>query len=175
MVYLSNVLLTLIFTTGWFQGRIGHWMGLESGFPFHLAGAAVAVLISLFCNVSVLFYFIGTGVWIKDKAKSRYAQHRESAEAMWAIFEKANKLKGKSFPFASFGLVLGLFSFVLGGATQVGAAPHWLHPLVGGLFVVLSWSGTKWITQSVYANVKFLDQVTELDDKIEERGTLHHG
>src|SRR5471030_2356497 len=124
LIYLANLVLFFAFATAWFQVPIAVHLGLETGMQYHLGVAGIGVMISLFSDTCILFYFIGTSVWMRDRSKEMFLRDRNVATESWTIYEKANKLKAKTFPFATMGIVLGLFTFVLGGANQVGAIPH---------------------------------------------------
>jgi hypothetical protein len=167
LVLVTNCCLTLAFLVGWFQHQLAPWFGFSNPLPLHVSVASISVILSLFSDTCVLFYFIGTGVWIKDRAHEIAAnKDLESAKKVWAYFESANKLKAKSFPFASMGLLLGVFSFILGGAHQVGAISPWVHPLVAFLLVVNGWIGLRFYKVAVEKNLFFLDAVSgELDAK----------
>jgi hypothetical protein len=165
LILLSNIGLSIAFLVGWFQHALAGPLGFESALPLHVSVSSIAVILSLFSDTSVLFYFIGTGVWIKDRAKElNNVQKRTSALKVWNLYEQANKLKARSFPFASLGLMLAVFSFILGGAHQVGAIPSWLHPGLAFLLVANGWFGQKFYVKAVNQNLIFLDSVSsELD------------
>jgi hypothetical protein len=165
LILCSNLGLSLAFVIGWIQHPVAQALNLEAALPLHVSISSIAVILSLFSDTSVLFYFIGTGVWIKDRAKElASAQKKERARLVWQHFENANKLKARSFPFATLGLMLGVFSFILGGAHQVGATPPWVHPLVAFFLVLNAWFGRKFYIQAIDKNLFFLDSVSsELD------------
>ncbi|MBS1984500.1 MAG: hypothetical protein JST16_10040 [Bdellovibrionales bacterium] len=169
IVIFANVALSAAFALAWVIFGYGlHW-GAAAPVQVHLAIAGIGVLFSLFANLCVIFYFIGSGVWIRDQARGLFGTHKDTALKVWSLYEQANKLKGKAFPFPTFGLVLALFAFVLGGATQVGAIPHWLHPLVATLFVVLAWAGVGMQFRAVDRNLQLLDEASDLIDALEPK------
>jgi len=164
LILTANVVLTLAYAGGWTQ----HWLAAQlhapSAFKLHLSSAGIAVMLTMFCDLSVMFYFIGTGMWIRDRARETVALDKDRAFRIWSLYEKANKLKGKSFPFASMGLVFGIFTFVIGGAVQIGAVPGWLHPLLATLLLLNEWAGIRFVLGALTANVVLLDQASaELD------------
>lgn len=161
VVLISNVILTATYAAAWVIFERGITWGAASPVQVHLALAGIGVLFSLFSNLCVIFYFVGTGVWMKDQAKEILAQDRAKALRVWNFYERGNKLKGKAFPFPTMGLVFGLFTFILGGATQVGAIPSWLHPLLATIFLLLAWGGLPLIFGALKTNVELLDGVSD--------------
>jgi hypothetical protein len=161
-------ILSIAYALAWFQIPIAAHFNWPSSFVFHLATAGISVLISFFANLSVLFYFIGTGVWMKDRAKEILKQDRSKAQQIWAIYEKSNKLKAKAFPFATFSIFFGILTFVMGGAFQVGAVPSWLHPTLATLLCLTGWIGIKFVFGAMRENLENLNKCSELlDDKLD--------
>lgn len=163
---LSCLLVSAAFGAAWFQHALGPLLGFESGLQFHVALSGIAVLTSLFSDTFLIFYFVGTGVWMKDRSKDLVSgQKRDAAVRVWNLYETANKLKASSLPLATFGIVLALFSFILGGARQVGAIPTWIHPTLAAAFTLNALLGLKVHFRNIQRNLGYLDQVsTELDD-----------
>ncbi len=124
--------------------------------------AIPCTLLHFFAALGVLFYFIGSGVWIKDHAMGLAKSNREKAEKLYAIYKSANKLKGRAFPFASFSIFLGIMTFVLGGARHVEAIPLWIHPAAGTLLIAVSLASFPFVYPAIDRNVKFLDEASDL-------------
>ncbi len=157
ILILSDFSLALALFLGFFQAR---W-----GFSFHLASAGVAILLSFFANSCAIFYFVGSGVWLKDEAKNLAPKNREGALKIWGLYEKANKLKGRAFPLPSLNIALALFTFILGGAAQVHAVSPYLHVGLGILFVITSFLSTRVVFSSLKTNLTFLDEATQIIDQ----------
>ncbi len=155
----SNILLTLSFVMAWSQAWWGRILGVQA-FELHLALGSSSLLLSLFLNVCIIFYFIGTSVWMKERAQEKAHSNKQRAQSMWDTYKKANKLKAHTYPFCTFALIMGLFAFILGGATQVGAVPGWIHPLLASLLLILSWVGTPFYLKSIRVNCTYLDLVS---------------
>jgi hypothetical protein len=165
---LSLSVLSLAYVAAWFQYPIAANFEWASPFLFHLATAGISVLLSFFANLSVLFYFIGTGVWMKDQAKLVLARDRVTAQAVWAIYEKSNRLKARAFPFATFSIFFGILTFVMGGAFQVGAVPPWVHPTLASLLCLSGWLGIKFIFGAMRENLANLNECSALlADKVD--------
>lgn len=168
-VLLSHIVLTITFFTAWTTPFWANLLGLASGFQFHLASALIGVLLSLFANLCIIFYFVGTGVWMKDRAKEVLSKDRDCALRIYKIYEIAGKLKGKSFPLASLAIVLALFTFILGGALQVGATWQWLHRTLAALLVLISWLEVKPVWAATRINLDYLDQVSTEVETFQDR------
>lgn len=159
---LSNVALTLTYIAAWYRGSIStHFPSLDP-IQLHFLSAIPATLFHFFTALGVLFYFIGTGVWIKDQAMSLAKTDRTRAEKLYAIFKKANRLKGRAFPFVTFSIFLGIMTFVLGGARHVEAIPLWIHPAAGTLLLAISLASFPFIYPSIDKNIVFLDEASAL-------------
>ncbi len=154
---LSNALLAFAYVCVWKRHEIAAWLHLESGVSFHTAAGTISVLVALFAYVSILFYFIGTGVWIKDQATSWMGRDRDRAMRIWKVYQAANKLKFPSLPLACFGMALGVFTFILGGALQVGAVPWWVHPTLATLLLLNGFGTQLAATRGIKRNLEYLD------------------
>lgn len=153
LLWLSNLLLSLTFVGAWYQSVLGT--------ETHIVSASVATLFSLFAQISTLFYFIGTGRWIKDQADALFMRDRDKAFKIFEIYQKANKLKAGPMPFATFGIFLGLFAFILGGALQVGALSKWIHVSLASAFLLNNWVGQYFTLRALKKNIVFLDQTSQ--------------
>lgn len=161
LVLITNVLLTIAYIAAWFQWDLAvrvHW----SAFELHLATAGFAVLLHFFACLGVIFYFVGTGLWIKEQSQGLVTQNKKLAFEVWAVYTSANKLKGFSFPFATFGIICGVFTFILGGANHIGAIPHWVHPTLATITLGLAWLGVPFIFYAMNLNTVKLDEASTL-------------
>jgi hypothetical protein len=159
------------FLTAWFQHSLAHFFSLEDSASFHLTIATVSVLTALFSDTCVLFYFIGTSVWIRDRAKEAFIRQPQAGIEISQIHESANKLKARTFPFATLGIMFGLFTFVLGGANQVGAIPRWLHPGLAGLYLLNAIYAIKHYFRAIDLNLEHLDKVSQKLDSVFSEAT----
>jgi len=108
----------------------------------HVAIAIPTVLISLFSQSMVIFYFIGTGKLVKEEVAS-------FPEAQRAVILRAlRRFKAKTSPPATFSLLSAIAVFVLGGGVHTSALPGWTH-LSAAILAVLThaWAlSTEWRT-----------------------------
>lgn len=87
----------------------------------HVAYAIPTVLLSLFSQSMVIFFFIGTGRLVKDEiAASPEAERR-------AVLDVLRGFKRATSPPATFALLSAIAVFVLGGAVHTKALPSWVH------------------------------------------------
>jgi hypothetical protein len=163
LFWLSNGLLLATYISAWFQNELALRFHLPGGIAFHVTAATLSIFVLLFANISSIFYFVGTGRWIKDQAHLLMAQRRrEMTEKVWALYEKANRLKALPMPFGTFALVLGLFTFIMGGAHQMQAIPPWIHPTLATLLLALNLT-SHWATfRCIRKNLVILDECSNL-------------
>src|SRR5262249_28667523 len=87
----------------------------------HILLATPTVLLSLFAQTMVIFYFIGTGKLVKDEV----AAYPEKERA--AILKALRGFKSKTSPPATLALLSAIAVFVAGGAVHTRALPSWTH------------------------------------------------
>lgn len=162
---LANIILTVAYTLAWKQSTFAPLFGFESAFSFHLATIIPSILIHFFADLAVIFYFVGTGVWIKEQAYQVMPINKNLAENIYEIFKKANRLKGRAMPFATFCIFWGILAFVMGGAIDVGALPWWIHPTMATMMLLAGWIGVPFIFSAIHENYKRLNEVSELVEK----------
>lgn len=87
----------------------------------HVGIAIPTVLLSLFSQSMVIFYFVGTGKLVKDEVSSYPEAERH------AILRALSRFKRKTSPPATFALLSAITVFVLGGAVHTRALPSGAH------------------------------------------------
>jgi len=87
----------------------------------HVGLAIPTILISLFSQSMVIFYFIGTGKLVKEET----AEYPEPQRL--AILSALRRFKARTSPPATFCLLAVIAVFVLGGAVHTSALPKWTH------------------------------------------------
>ena len=95
----------------------------------HVAYAIPTVLLSLFSQSMVIFFFIGTGRLVKDEAAALPPAERQ------AVLAALRGFKSRTSPPATLSLLSAIGVFVLGGAVHTRALPPWTH-LAGSLLAV---------------------------------------
>jgi hypothetical protein len=87
----------------------------------HVAYAIPTVLLSLFSQSMVLFFFIGTGRLVKDEVAALAPADRA------AVLDALRGFKRRTSPPATLALFSAIGVFVLGGAVHTRALPPWYH------------------------------------------------
>ena len=87
----------------------------------HVAYAIPTVLLSLFSQSMVLFFFIGTGRMVKDEIGTLPPPQRN------AVLYALRGFKRRTSPPATLALLSAIGVFVLGGAVHTRALPSWYH------------------------------------------------
>ena len=87
----------------------------------HFLLALPTMLLSLFAQSMVIFYFIGTGRLIKDEVASYPEAERK------VIWKALSGFKARTSPVATFCLLSAIVVFVLGGAVHTRVLPSWTH------------------------------------------------
>lgn len=87
----------------------------------HVAYAIPTVLLSLFSQSMVLFFFIGTGRLVKDEISTLPAGDRN------AVLDALRGFKRRTSPPATLALLSAIGVFVLGGAVHTRALPAGYH------------------------------------------------
>ena len=87
----------------------------------HVAYAIPTVLLSLFSQSMVLFFFIGTGRMVKDEIGTLPPPQRN------AVLDALRGFKRRTSPPATLALLSAIGVFVLGGAVHTRALPSWYH------------------------------------------------
>ncbi len=87
----------------------------------HVAYAIPTVLLSLFSQSMVIFFFIGTGRLVKDEIVGFPEAQRRT------VLDALRGFKRRTSPPATFALLSAIAVFVLGGAAHTRALPGWVH------------------------------------------------
>jgi hypothetical protein len=160
--FISTLLITANYIVAWFRLPVSEFFPTLDPIQLHFVTSIPTTLLHFFTALGILFYFIGSGVWIKDQAMSQAAHNREKAEKLYEIYKNANKLKGRAFPFPTFSIFFGIMTFVLGGALHVQAIPLWVHPTLATLLVAVSLASFPFVYPAIDRNIAYLDEATEL-------------
>ena len=87
----------------------------------HVAYAVPTMLLSLFSQSMVIFFFIGTGRLVKDEIAAFTDPEKR------AVLAALRDFKRRTSPPATFALLSAIAVFVLGGAVHTRALPGWTH------------------------------------------------
>src|SRR5262245_22050216 len=106
----------------------------------HVAYAVPTMLLSLFSQSMVIFFFIGTGRLVKDEVATYGDAERR------AVLGVLRDFKRRTSPPATLALLSAIAVFVLGAAAHVRVLPSWVH-LAAALTAVAThlWAlGAEW-------------------------------
>jgi len=119
--FLSFISLILLVLSG-FEGifKLNIYGGL---FPTPLG--FIAALVYLFTEVLVMFFFVGTGVSIKEFV--------ENNKLNKSFHVRSFQIKRKLYPPTLLNVFLIMTVFIIGGGVDTKIIPNWVH---GGLFYI---------------------------------------
>jgi hypothetical protein len=152
--YLLTLVSVFLLAVAGFQGYF-HFqiMGLN-----HPSFALFMMIIYLFTETLVMFFFVGTGVSIKE-----YVNEHESDPEYYV---HAQSIKRSLYPPMLLNLALVMTVFIIGGGVDTLVIPGWLH---GVLFIVafLHFIKTILIQHRCFkANTKIILTMSGLQNKI---------
>ena len=97
----------------------------------HVGVAIPTVLLSLFSQSMVIFYFIGTGRLVKDEVAGYAEDDRRT------VLRALSGFKRRTSPPATFALFSAIGVFVLGGAAHTRFVAPWVHLAASAAAVLL--------------------------------------
>jgi hypothetical protein len=97
----------------------------------HVALAIPTVLLSLFSQSMVIFYFIGTGRLVKDEIAAFPDAEKKP------LLSALSRFKRRTSPPATLALLSAIAVFVLGGAAHTRFLPAWTHGLAAAVAAAL--------------------------------------
>jgi amino acid transporter len=135
----------------------------------HRLGGVAAALAVVLVNSIVVTYFVGTSRWVKEVSESYRLDPKFVAES--------NRIKRRTFPWATMSMLAVVGLIALGGACDPSTGqPNteaWVTPHLMGAFVVLGFLGWASIVEwnNIHANQQVIAAVLEEVKRIrEERG-----
>jgi hypothetical protein len=101
----------------------------------HVGYAIPTVLLSLFSQSMVIFYFVGTGRLVKQESAAYPEGERR------VLLRALSGFKRRTSPPATFALLSAIAVFVLGGAVHTRALPSWVHLAASAAAILVhSWA-----------------------------------
>jgi hypothetical protein len=137
--------------------------GLESAHDFlpldvyprlHVMLALFASLLVLFGHSMTMFYFIGTGVRMKELV----AEHRIEED----LITPTRRFKQRVFPWATLAMALTMVAFILGGGVDTGNLPSWIHLILALLAIGVNFVALQHEISGIHANVRLFDHLDAL-------------
>ena len=119
--YLLTLVSVILLAVTGFQGYL-HFQVLGLNHP---SLALFTSIIYLFTETLVMFFFVGTGISIKEYVK----EQKKDPE----FYSRATSIKRTLYPPLLLNIVLVMTVFIIGGGVDTRVIPGWLH---GVLFIV---------------------------------------
>lgn len=113
------LITTLLSIAGLIATSIMGFMASPQHVATHTLVALVTVVAGLFSQSMSLFFFIGTGKQLKDKAQGG------PDEA--AVRKATRALTMRVSPAATYAMAVLMVTFIMGGGVASGKTPRWLH------------------------------------------------
>ena len=106
--------IAMLITTG-FQGYF-HFNIFHAN---HATFALLTTIIYLFTETLVIFFFVGTGVSIRDYTQEHHLDQK--------FRKRSLEIKRRVYPPMLLNMLLVMILFISGGAVDTGRFPGWLH------------------------------------------------
>src|ERR1700737_5220562 len=113
------LITTLLTLAGLIATSIAGFIAAPGHVAQHIFLALATVVLGLFSQSMTMFFFIGTGKQLKDKAKG--------ADFEPEVRQATRALTMKVSPAATYAMLLLMLTFIMGGGVASGQTPRWLH------------------------------------------------
>lgn len=113
---------TLLTMAGLIASIIAGFLATPVHASQHILFSLATVVIGLFSQSMTMFFFIGTGKQLKDKARGT------DDEA--SVKTATRALTMKVSPAATYAMAIIMVTFIMGGGVRTGETPRWLHDVL---------------------------------------------
>jgi hypothetical protein len=113
------LITTLLTIAGLIATMVVGFLAAPGHYAQHIFFALATVVVGLFSQSMTMFFFIGTGKEIKEKANNDAA-----------VVQRTKHFKSRVFPAALYAMVVLMVTFIMGGGVAGGKTPRWLHDLL---------------------------------------------
>lgn len=127
------------------------FLPLEVYLQTHVLLAIFAAFLVLFGHSMTMFYFIGTGIRMKELV--------EEHEIKEDLITPTKRFKMRVFPWATMAMLMVMVTFIIGGGVDTGRVPSWAHLLLASTALVLHFAAVQKETQAISANVRLFDHL----------------
>ena len=110
---------TLLSIAGLIASSVLGFMATPPHVATHILIALITVILGLFSQSMTMFFFIGTGKQLKDKAAGTKGEN--------AVRQATRAMAMKVSPAATFAMAVLMVTFIMGGGVASGKTPKWLH------------------------------------------------
>jgi hypothetical protein len=149
---MAQVLLitTLLTLAGLIATSIAGFIAAPGHVAQHIFLALGTVVLGLFSQSMTMFFFIGTGKQLKDKAKG--------ADYEPDVRKGTRALAMRVSPIATYAMAALMVTFIMGGGVASGKTPRWLHLTLSAVTVVL-YARAYWVEiQAMEQNARLMER-----------------
>ena len=144
------LITTLLSIAGLIATSVAGFIATPGHYAQHILLALGTVVIGLFSQSMTMFFFIGTGKQLKDKAKG--GEHEPS------IRQATRSLAMRVSPVATYAMAALMVTFIMGGGVSTGKTPRWLHLTLSAM-TILFYARAYWVEiQAMEKNAKLMDE-----------------
>jgi hypothetical protein len=141
---------TLLSIAGLIATGIMGFMATPQHVATHILVALITVILGLFSQSMTMFFFIGTGKQLKDKAAG--------TKGATAVRQATRAMAMKVSPAATFAMMVLMVTFIMGGGVASGKTPKWLHISLTAASLVL-YMRAYWIEiNAMMQNAKLMEE-----------------
>jgi hypothetical protein len=120
----------------------------------HVTLALTCSILVLFSHSMTMFYFIGTGVRMKELV----AEHHVQVD----LVTPTRRIKATVFPLLTMAIVLTMITFILGGGVDTGKIPGVVHLVLALGATVLNYLAAVRSIAAIFVNVRLFDRLDQI-------------
>ena len=150
-----NFLASVALATATIAGMASAYGWMEVHLRTHVLLAMFAAFLVLFGHSMTMFYFIGTGVRLKELV-AEHAVHEED------LIRPTVRFKMRVFPITMLAILATIVTFILGGGVDTGSLPGWVHLILALAALTLQFLAIQKETWAIHANVRLFDRLDEI-------------
>ena len=141
---------TLLSIAGLIATSVAGFIAAPGHYAQHIFLALGTVVIGLFSQSMTMFFFIGTGKQLKDKAKGG----KNESDVRQATRSLAMRVS----PIATYAMAALMITFIMGGGVSTGKTPRWLHLTLSAATILL-YARAYWVEiQAMERNARLMEQ-----------------
>ena len=144
------LITTLLSIAGLIATSVAGFIASPGHYAQHIFLALGTVVLGLFSQSMTMFFFIGTGKQLKDKAKG--SEHEAE------VRKSTRSLAMRVSPAATYAMAILMVTFIMGGGVATGKTPVWLHLSLTVATIVL-YARAYWIEiRAMEQNARLMDE-----------------
>ena len=144
------LITTLLSIAGLIATSVAGFVSIPGHHAQHIFLALGTVVLGLFSQSMTMFFFIGTGKQLKDKAKG--GEHESD------VRKSTRALAMRVSPAATYAMAILMVTFIMGGGVSTGKTPRWLHLTLSAMTIVF-YARAYWIEiRAMEQNARLMDE-----------------